>query len=104
MTHAISGTLDEKLANNQAAYSHENTLRLALEDPNKARNNADNYQYLALAAYFNSSTWSIDPNNLTPGPVATGSQPSHGDELLAMGGSGGQGNVTARSMRIEAQK
>ena len=54
MTHAVAGKLDKKLATGAAAYGHENTLKLAKENPRMARSNADNFAYFAIAAYFNS--------------------------------------------------
>lgn len=67
MTHAIFGTFDQTLSNGEVAYSHENTLRLALQDSNLARHNADNYALYALACYLSRTDWSTDPNNIQYG-------------------------------------
>lgn len=52
MTHAVKGTVDWKTESGDKAYGEENTQILAGENPRKARNNADNYAYFAVAAYF----------------------------------------------------
>lgn len=67
MTHALYGTGDQKLTNGETAYGHKNTLIQAREDAAKARNNADNFAFFAMTAYFDRASWSTDPYNLEKG-------------------------------------
>jgi len=66
LSHAIIGTRDFLLQDREnAAGGHSGSLALTRESPNKARQNAENFAYYALAAYFGpGARISLDPNNL----------------------------------------
>ena len=73
MTHALYRTDDHNITvpvsstyplGLARAYSHENTLTLAQQDPVKAKDNADSYAYFAMAAFWSRSNWSINPNKI----------------------------------------
>ena len=65
MSHAVLGTRDFLLRHGEAAGGHQNTLILALESASKARLNAENYAYYALAAFFSpDARISLDPDDL----------------------------------------
>ncbi|KAG0127728.1 hypothetical protein HOY82DRAFT_624541 [Tuber indicum] len=70
LTHAWFVTDDHTVTNPatggvENVYGHRNTLLLARESPQKARENADNYKIFAIASYFDSSHWSGDPDRLS---------------------------------------
>ncbi|PUU80306.1 hypothetical protein B9Z19DRAFT_1123801 [Tuber borchii] len=49
----------------EKAYSHRNTLLLARDSPQKAREKADNYKLFAIASYFDRNHWSVNPDRLS---------------------------------------
>ncbi|KAL8644678.1 MAG: hypothetical protein Q9226_007643 [Calogaya cf. arnoldii] len=61
MSHALFSTDDYILDNGERAYAHKNTLLLAQDDHNKARENADNYAFYALACRLARTNWSTNP-------------------------------------------
>ncbi|CUS11741.1 unnamed protein product [Tuber aestivum] len=70
LTHAWFVTDDHTVTNPatrgvEKAYSHRNALLLARENAVKARDNADNYKLFAIASYFDSSHWSVNPDQLS---------------------------------------
>ncbi|KAG0637806.1 hypothetical protein HOY80DRAFT_1002330 [Tuber brumale] len=73
LTHAWLITDDHTVTNPatggvESVYGHRNTLLLARESAQKARENADNYKIFAIASYFDSSYWPVDPDSLTGDP------------------------------------
>ncbi|RPA97819.1 zincin [Choiromyces venosus 120613-1] len=73
LTHVWFITEDHNITNPASGqienvYGHRNSLLLARESAQKARENADNYKMFAIASYFDSSHWSVDPDRLSGDP------------------------------------